>query len=68
MVAYHDHNQIQIYLVFAQTNVKVIHALDTFCKDQRNKRSAGSNRIALDSILLETFYDQKIRNEGSLSP
>ena len=59
MVVYRDHNQIKIYLVFAQ--VKVIHALDTFCKDQRNKRSSGSNRyklwIALESMLLKIFCD-----------
>ena len=59
MVVYRDHKQIKIYLVFAQ--VKVIHALDTFCKDQRNKRNSGSNRyklwIALESILLKIFCD-----------
>ena len=47
MVAYHDHNRIKIYLVFAQANVKAIHALDTFCKDKKNKRSAGSNSYKL---------------------
>ena len=47
MVVYRDHNQIKIYLVFEQANVKVIHALDTFCKDQRNKKSGGSNRYKL---------------------
>ena len=61
MVVYRDHNQIKIYLVFEQANVKVIHALDTFCKDQRNKKSGGSNRyklwIALESILLKIFCD-----------
>ena len=61
MVVYRDHNQIKIYLVFAQANVKVIHGLDTFCKDQRNKKSGGSNRyklwIALESIILKIFCD-----------
>ena len=41
MLVYHDHNQIKIYLVFAQTNVKVIHALDTFYEDERNRKRAG---------------------------
>ena len=41
MLVYHDHNQIKIYLVFAQRNVKVIHALDTFYKDERNRKRAG---------------------------
>ena len=61
MVVYRDHNQIKIYLVFAQANVKFIHAPDTFSKDQRNKRSSGSNRyklwIALESILLKICCD-----------
>ena len=35
MVVYRDHNRIKIYLVFAQANDEVIHALDTFCRDQQ---------------------------------
>ena len=59
MVVYRDHNQIKIYLVFAKENVKAMHALDTFCKDQRNKRvvvatdtSYGSCYCVLYEILL----------------
>ena len=47
MVVYHDHNRIKNYLVFAQANVKVIHALDTFYENERNKKSAGSSSYKL---------------------